>query len=156
MRHSLSSSTWHSTGSACVSMIFNLSCRPSNPLFLMDSAVVSQLFKQLFAHRPCTTCAHHVRSSRRMPSASQTRRIQTRPKEKSTLESSWQQRTDHFPQDRLEEWRRYPMVTADQLKTRQERPRRVKMLMRDYIEGQHIYNGVVERKLLKHSDRQSL
>lgn len=51
------------------------------------------------------------------------------------LESSWQQRTDMFPQDKSDEFKNYPMVTADALRTRRERPRRVKMLMRDFIEG---------------------
>ena len=50
-------------------------------------------------------------------------------------ESHWQQRTDLFPQDMSEEYNRYPMVTADQLRGRRERPRRVKMLTRDFIEG---------------------
>jgi hypothetical protein len=34
-----------------------------------------------------------------------------------------------------EEYNKYPMVTADQLRGRKERPRRVKMLTRDFIEG---------------------
>jgi hypothetical protein len=34
-----------------------------------------------------------------------------------------------------EEYNKYPMVTADQLRGRRERPRRVKMLTRDFIEG---------------------
>jgi hypothetical protein len=50
-------------------------------------------------------------------------------------ESHWQQRTDLFPQDMSEEYNKYPMVTADQLRGRRERPRRVKMLTRDFIEG---------------------
>jgi hypothetical protein len=47
----------------------------------------------------------------------------------------WQQRTDVFPQDMSAEYAKYPMVTADQLRGRRERPRRVKMLTRDFIEG---------------------
>ena len=50
-------------------------------------------------------------------------------------ESHWQQRTDLFPLDMSEEYNKYPMVTADQLRGRRERPRRVKMLTRDFIEG---------------------
>jgi hypothetical protein len=51
-------------------------------------------------------------------------------------ESNWQQRTDIFPQDKSEEFNKYPMVTADQLRGRRERPKRVKMLMRDFVEGE--------------------
>jgi hypothetical protein len=50
-------------------------------------------------------------------------------------ESNWQQRSDLFSEDKLEEYNKYPMVTADQLRGRRERPRRVKMLTRDFIEG---------------------
>ena len=49
--------------------------------------------------------------------------------------SSWQQRTDIFPPDKLREYERYPMVTSDILRSRRERPKRVKMLARDFIEG---------------------
>lgn len=55
------------------------------------------------------------------------------------MESSWQQRTDHFPQDKAEEYKKYPSVTADALRGRRERPRRAKMLMSDFIEDS-LYN----------------
>ncbi|KAI9744563.1 MAG: hypothetical protein M1818_002092 [Claussenomyces sp. TS43310] len=58
---------------------------------------------------------------------------------KPESESNWQQRTDIFPLDMSEEYTRYPMVTADQLRARRERPRRVKMLTRDFIEDS-LYN----------------
>lgn len=48
----------------------------------------------------------------------------------------WQQRTDIWPADKSEEFQRYPIVTAQQLRGRRDRPRRVKMLMRDFIEGE--------------------
>ena len=40
-----------------------------------------------------------------------------------------------FQEDMADEFKEYPMVTADELRGRKERPRRVKMLMRDFIEG---------------------
>jgi hypothetical protein len=55
------------------------------------------------------------------------------------VESNWQQRTESFPQDKAEDFKRYPMVTADDLRARKERPKRVKMLMRDFIEDS-LYN----------------
>ena len=50
-------------------------------------------------------------------------------------ESDWQQRTDLYPEDMSAEYAAYPMVTAHELRQGRERPRRVKMLMRDFIEG---------------------
>ena len=40
-----------------------------------------------------------------------------------------------FPRDKANEFEKYPLVTAEMLSRRKERPRRVKMLMRDFIEG---------------------
>ncbi|GAB7351574.1 hypothetical protein MBLNU459_g2197t1 [Dothideomycetes sp. NU459] len=114
----------------------------------MDSAALGQLFRQLFAHRPCSACARHVHAARSARSARSARRLygstpargyQARRTETSRAESSWQQRTDHFPQDRAGEYRKYPFVTSDGLRARAERPRRVKMLMRDFIEDS-LYN----------------
>lgn len=52
-----------------------------------------------------------------------------------TNESRWQQRTTMFPADRTAEFKQYPYITMEELKQRKERPRRVKMLMRDFIDG---------------------
>ncbi|KKF95780.1 hypothetical protein CFO_g1907 [Ceratocystis platani] len=54
-------------------------------------------------------------------------------------ESRWQQRTDIFPFDRAEEFDTYAMVTAEDLRSRKTRPRKVKMLMRDFIHDS-LYN----------------
>lgn len=35
----------------------------------------------------------------------------------------------------MHEYNRYPMVTAEQLKNLKKRPTKVKMLVRDYIDG---------------------
>ncbi|KAK6001308.1 hypothetical protein QM012_002639 [Aureobasidium pullulans] len=110
----------------------------------MESAAVSQLFKQLFQHRPCHTClTRHIRQAPRRLYSSQKQytspNYQGRRKEDSKLESNWQQRSTSFPPDKLEEFKRYPQVTSDGLRARKERPRRVRMLMRDFIEDS-LYN----------------
>lgn len=104
----------------------------------MDSPVVTQLFRQLFSHRssqclargtrPAIATAQHARIQRR-GMASRLAEGETR------RESRWTPRKNAFPHERTEEFDRYPLVTSDMLKMRKERPRRVKMLMRDFIEG---------------------
>ncbi|EGS18073.1 uncharacterized protein CTHT_0060880 [Thermochaetoides thermophila DSM 1495] len=54
-------------------------------------------------------------------------------------EANWQPRSDIFKQDMSEEFKKYPMVTVNELRNYKERPRRVKMLMRDFIEDS-LYN----------------
>ncbi|KAL7620696.1 hypothetical protein AAE478_009691 [Parahypoxylon ruwenzoriense] len=54
-------------------------------------------------------------------------------------ESHWQQRTELFSLNMADEYKAYPTVTANDLRSRRERPRRVKMLMRDFIEDS-LYN----------------
>lgn len=49
--------------------------------------------------------------------------------------NTWQPRSTFLQRDRSDEYERYPMVTAQQLATRTERPKRVKMLVRDFIDG---------------------
>ena len=70
-------------------------------------------------------------------------------------ESDWQQRTEILPPDKIKEFDKYPMVTADTLKTRRERPKRVKMLARDFIEGD-LYPPIISRWALTGGDRQPL
>jgi hypothetical protein len=107
----------------------------------MDSPIISRLFRQLFTHRACQPYLrarpslpirrHHVRRT-------QTRCMSSGGDEKDRNESNWQQRTDIFPLDMSEEYQKYPMVTSTQLRGRKERPRRVKMLTRDFIEGRSL------------------
>lgn len=104
----------------------------------MDSPLVTQLFRQLFTHRapqclargarPAVSTARHARIHRRGMAS-------RRDAGETTRESRWTPRRNAFPHERTEEFDRYPMVTADMLKNRRERPKRVKMLLREFIEG---------------------
>lgn len=104
----------------------------------MDSPLATSIFRQLFSHRASQCCA---RGARPALATARTSYIQRRGKAtrfaegETRRESRWTPRKNTFPQDRKEEFERYPMVTADMLRNRKERPRRVKMLMRDFIEG---------------------
>lgn len=124
----------------------------------MDSPLVSRLFRQLFRHPACqprrnfARLASSLQQARSLqasrPTASrhalhsqrhgQIRSYAAAPRGGRITranESDWQQRTDMYPEDMSAEYAEYPMVTAQELRQRRERPRRVKMLMRDFIEG---------------------
>ncbi|KAI0434933.1 S-adenosyl-L-methionine-dependent methyltransferase [Xylaria sp. FL1042] len=89
--------------------------------------------------------AHHQRQRQQHRHRQQRRTMATRdtvrgekPSTKNN-ESNWQQRTEMFSLDMSEQYKKYPSVTANDLRSRTERPRRVKMLMRDFIEDS-LYN----------------
>jgi len=56
-------------------------------------------------------------------------------RDESRKNEFWKARNDLLLSDRTEDFKRYPLVTADDLRPRRERPRRVKMLVRDFVEG---------------------
>ncbi len=106
----------------------------------MDSPLVTHFFCQLFSYRapqclargtrPALVAARHLHV--------QKRDITTKAARNPRLgqgEIKWHPRTNAFPHERTEEFDRYPLVTANMLKSRKERPQRVKMLLRDFIEG---------------------
>lgn len=112
----------------------------------MDSPIVTQLFRQLFRHghpacqsrRNLTNLAGAIHQGRQLR---QVRALSSEHKRRGALSTSekerqWQQRSNVSPGDRTEDLKRYPTVTAKELRSYRERPRRVKMLMRDFIEGQ--------------------
>ncbi|KAG9241741.1 S-adenosyl-L-methionine-dependent methyltransferase [Calycina marina] len=113
----------------------------------MDSLIISRLFRQLFAHRPCQQLRSHSSLPYRIASTCPTQQVRcyaakarkTNDEATTRNESHWQQRSDIFSSDMTEEYKKYPMVTADQLRGRRERPRKVKMLTRDFIEDS-LYN----------------
>lgn len=104
----------------------------------MDSPLLTHLFRQLFSQRASQCLA---RGARPALAAARAPQIQRRGKAtrlgegETSRESRWTPRKTAFPHERTEEFERYPMVTADMLRSRRERPRRVKMLLRDFIEG---------------------
>ncbi len=105
---------------------------------IMDSPLIAQVFRRLLSHQTCSRLRFHPSFHRRPPptvSARRYYRSSDDTEEDSGATSEWQQRTDLFPPDKLRDYERYPMVTADALRSRRERPKRVKMLARDFIEG---------------------
>lgn len=102
----------------------------------MDSPIVAHLFRQLFRHRPrgCQGLRNGLASRQRQS----TRGLVTRSsidRGMKSNESRWQQRTHILPEDRSEEFAQYPYISLPELRTRAERPRKVKMLLRDFIDG---------------------
>lgn len=104
--------------------------------WVMDSPVVNQIFRQLSA--PSRRCLR-LRSFmplRKPPREQQCRTYALRrSQDDGQGGSKWQQRIDAFPKDMSKQLREYPKVTASDLRYRTQRPRRVKMLARDFIEG---------------------
>ena len=104
----------------------------------MDSVTVSKVFRQLFSHKICSRVKYRAppptlysrRTANQIRSFSYTGR-----RDDTSEENRWQQRRDQFPQDKSKDYEKYPLVTADMLRSRRERPKKVKMLMRDFIEG---------------------
>lgn len=120
----------------------------------MDSPAVTQIFRQLFSQ-----CASQCLARGARPALAQAARTpQTQHRGKATKaapraprlgegetkrESRWQPRHTVSFNERDDEYKRYPMVTADELRVRRERPRRVRMLLRDFIEGMDTPIGTV-------------
>lgn len=103
---------------------------------MMDSPVVSQLFRQLFRHQSSLCCHRSLRGAIQHGRNNMQRRLVSSVAQSlENRESHWQTRREAFPEDKLNEYKRYPTVTSNDLKARKERPRRVKMRLREFIEG---------------------
>ena len=106
----------------------------------MDSPLASKIFRCLLSHQTCSRLRFHPSATGRPLFSALGRRYyrssqEDDPDDDSRQTSDWQMRTEIFPPDKSRDYERYPMVTADMLRSRRERPKRVKMLARDFIEG---------------------
>ena len=126
---------------------------------LMESPLFNLIFRQLCA-LPAKNCLRQQRQRTNLLQLStpQPRRnyASRRKRERSDGSTSdWQQRLDAFPKDMSKQLQEYPLVTANDLRSRMHRPRRVKMLTRDFIDGQTLYSNVRKAVILTIS-RQSI
>ena len=121
----------------------------------MDLFLTTNVFRRLLSHQTCARLRFHPPKQKYLHQNCTVRRhyrsSSTDAEDESGQTSDWQQRTDIFPPDKLRDYERYPMVTADTLRSRRERPRRVKMLARDFIEGIELLTKV-RRFLIMHPD----
>lgn len=118
----------------------------------MDSPLLNQLFRQLFNHRTCqatrsTSSLRRLHGTRHdtaplqyQQSRSFLSRRQTSGTRKSVNDAGMWTKREDYPRDIDQQLRSFPLVTAKDLRNRRERPRQVKMLTREFIEGIILWN----------------
>ncbi|RKF73675.1 Protein arginine methyltransferase NDUFAF7-like protein, mitochondrial [Golovinomyces cichoracearum] len=105
----------------------------------MDSSILMNKFVRLLDLKLCQSSQTRWHILTKKGRCSMVRSFSVSFYRSKTSDIEWQQRTNFWPADKTEEFNKYPMITADQLRGRKTRPRRVKMLMRDFIEDS-LYN----------------
>ena len=124
-----------------------------NNLRVMDSPLVNRIFRRLFAHETCSTLRFSRQRPRCVGAAAQYTHANGQrrtilglppPEKKSTRYSKkidagdevWEQRAVLWQYDKTKDFEEAPLVTAEELAKRRQRPTNVKMLMRDFIDGE--------------------
>ncbi|KAI9810698.1 MAG: hypothetical protein M1826_003486 [Phylliscum demangeonii] len=109
----------------------------------MDSPAINGIFRQLCQRRArnCLHAAAHppFRIPLLLPRSQRRRLSRYRGRGATEADAKWYLRPTVPSQDQIDDYKWFPMVTARDLQRRQERPRRVKMLLRDFIEDS-LYN----------------
>lgn len=103
----------------------------------MNSVLLTRVFRRLFSHQTCSRLLSHPPLPYRTSTHSR-RGYGWAPEQgikRDGLDIMWQQRPDVVSLDMMKEFQSFPTVTADALRNRRKRPSKVKMLMRDFIEG---------------------
>ena len=123
----------------------------------MELDLLTRVFRRLLSHQTCSKLRYHVSVRQAIPNAPQRRWYRSPQQDNSPddfdarRESDWQQRTDFFPPNKMKDYEKYPMVTSDQLRSRRERPKRVRMLARDFIDGmsRYLYRASVTDEIIQ-------
>ena len=111
----------------------------------MDSSLINRIFRRLLSHETCSKVRHATSIPPRHQLVAHTsyrtflgvtKPVKGRYSNKEREKAIWRQRVELEQDDKREEFKESPLVTADQLRGNKKRPRRVKMLLRDFIEGQ--------------------
>lgn len=100
----------------------------------MDSPIVSNILRQL-CHCRARHCLRSKTNLRNQASILQRRNASNTSEDVTQQERKWQPRIALRNTEKVGDYERFPMVTAEELRSRKDRPKRVKMLLRDFIEG---------------------
>lgn len=111
----------------------------------MEGPCAIRFFRQFFLHSTYKPTKHtprlacHVGKASFQKRAAGTYSSRRRKNEEAKEDAPWIKRPEVLPQARLEEFSKYDMTTAEELRSKRRRPKRTRMLMRDFIDDS-LYN----------------